>query len=129
MSPLRRQLTIDARFDIFAFYVKHRHTYGESVWNDFIIKGWDEDVTFTTHTTVNDLYYLGCGEQIPARTEIPHWLLAGANRIWNGWFRIPNVTTTLLTDVIEPTTALERRYGRKVAQLPNYLTPSDLKRS
>src|SRR5207237_5093993 len=38
LSPLRRGLAIDSTVDIFAFYVPHRHVYGEQ-WIKFMKDG------------------------------------------------------------------------------------------
>ena len=46
LSPLRRQLTVDAKVDLFAFYIPYRHIYGDD-WINFIKEGLDEAVTFT----------------------------------------------------------------------------------
>ena len=50
LSPLRRALTIDAQVDMFAFYIPHRHIYGDD-WIDFIKQGQDETITLSTITT------------------------------------------------------------------------------
>ena len=45
LSPLRRNLYLDCMVDLFAFYVPHRHIYGDD-WVDFVRQGTDETVTF-----------------------------------------------------------------------------------
>ena len=46
MAPLQKQLVTNARFDLFAFFVPHRHVYGTD-WIDFIKEGVDEAVNFS----------------------------------------------------------------------------------
>ena len=38
LSPLRRNMFLDAVVDLFAFFVPHRHVYGSN-WTDFIKAG------------------------------------------------------------------------------------------
>ena len=38
LSPLRRQLVMDCRVDLMAFYIPHRHIYGDD-WVNFIRQG------------------------------------------------------------------------------------------
>ena len=88
LSALRRQLTLDAKIDTFAFFVPHRHVYGDD-WIDFIKNGTDEGVTFTSGPNANEEMYLGTplhGTAVP----IPLWLSHGYNEIWNRYFKPPN---------------------------------------
>ena len=119
MSPLRRQLTLDARFDIFGFFVPHRHIYGDD-WNTFIEEGYDETVTFTGQALSNPVYFMGCGHELSG--TVPKWLPWGYNRIWNRWFRVPNAAGSELADTYTPTADDECRYGYKTAHLPSYFT-------
>lgn len=95
LSPLRRNLTVDALVDVFAFYVPHRHVYGDD-WIDFIKQGIDESITFATiDLSTSVVHYLGA----PTLTgEIPKWLVTGYNRIWNRYFRAPTDVSGELSD-------------------------------
>lgn len=122
MSPLRRQLTIDARFDIFGFFVNHRHIYGDD-WNSLVEGGYDESTTLTGQALSNTCYFYGSGHDFSG--TVPKWIPWGYNRIWNRWFRVPNDTGSELADTYTPTGDDECRYGYKTAYLPSYLTGSD----
>jgi hypothetical protein len=124
MSPLRRQLTIDARFDIFGFFIPHRWIYPGD-FETFIESGVDESVTFTGTTPNVPCHFYGLGSEIDA-ISTPKWVIAGYNKIWNRWFRIPNDTGSELAETYTPS-ALgdESRYGYATAYLPSYLTGSD----
>ena len=114
LAPLRRNLTVDCRVDLFAFYVPYRHIYGDN-WIDFLKQGLDESITFATvnsGTTVQP--YLGS----PYFGELPLWLVAGYNRIWNRYFRHPTDDAGLVADTAFPTAGNGQRYGRECAHLP-----------
>ena len=51
LSPLRRNLVVDAHCDLYVFYVPHRHVYGDD-WVDFIKQGVDEAITFPDRKSV-----------------------------------------------------------------------------
>ena len=36
LAPLRRNLTVDAKIDLFGFYIPHRHIYGQK-WIDCLL--------------------------------------------------------------------------------------------
>lgn len=120
LSSLRRNLTLDAVVDLFAFYVPHRHIYG-AIWEDFIKEGYDEDETFTVtngSVTGQPCDYLGQGYLLGA---IPEWLAVGYNNIWNRYFRVPTdaaslLSTTVLTD---DAGGDSRAFGRECAWLPS----------
>lgn len=86
LSPLRRQLVVDCKIDIFGFYVPFRHIY-DAEWVDFIKAGPAEAETFTGVALANTNAYLGA----PAYNgeTIPLWRPASYNRIWNRYFRSP----------------------------------------
>lgn len=88
LSPLRRNMYLDAVVDMFAFYIPHRHIY--SNWVDFIKAGFDESVTLGTDTsdaadTTNCL-----GLRVDNNTAAPRWLLRGYVQIWNRYFMDPS---------------------------------------
>ena len=120
MSPLRRSLTVDARVDLFGFFVPYRHIYGD-VWKDFIKEGIDETQTFPTVFSADFLKFLAAGNQVSG--NLPLWLVAGYNRIWNRYFRVPMITPTELSDTYVPTARYDRNFGYHTAYLPSYLTP------
>lgn len=125
LSQLQRPLAIDAKLDSFAFFVPYRHVYGDD-WESFIEGGYDESTTFTgvnLGVEVAD-YFAACGSGVTG--TIPKWLTTGYNRIWNYWFRVPNITTSELSDTYFPTgDAGALAYGLKTARLPSYITPMD----
>lgn len=124
MSPLRRDLSLDAMIDLFAFFVPHRHVYGED-WISFIRDGIDETVTFdtTTITVANEPHYLGFNG---VNGAIPLWYVSGYNRIWNRYFRVPNGgLNELPTDnsaASLQSTSEGRLYGQLCARLKTFPT-------
>lgn len=124
-APLRRQLSVDARVDLFGFFVPYWQIYGRETWQSFIEQGVDETVTLpTVNVTQGQLSYHGCGTRISG--TVPKWIIEGYNRIWRRWFRVPNVTpeNSLAEDYV-PVANDDRNYGLKTAMLPSYLTPFD----
>ena len=103
MAPLKRQLILDAVVDLLAFYVPHRHIYGDS-WVDFIKQGVDEAIDLDTIQQSSKQFasYLGIND--PAiQTTLPAWLVKGYVQIWNRYFKYPpdaNVTEELLTQAV-----------------------------
>lgn len=122
LSPLRRQLVVDAKVDIFAFYVPYRHIYG-SDWVDFIKGGKDEGVTFTGVDLGTDPHsWMG---HVTDNT-VPKWMVAGYNRIWNRYFRHPTADGDIKSDTDIPSTLHDRMYGWPVGFLPAiWNTPID----
>lgn len=116
MSPLRRDLALDALVDLFAFFVPHRHVYGDN-WIDFIRQGADETVTFPTVTATEVHQYLG----VAGTTGLmPLWMISGYNRIWNRYFRVPNGAVGELSETginALQTTTEGRVYGQLCARL------------
>jgi len=116
MSPLRRQLVVDAQVELYAFFVPHRHIYGEE-WIKFIKDGIREQTVFPTVTFTDDQYYLG--GHIPNQIEIPLWLTGGYNRIWNRYFRSPNDLNERSDDFVPAFDDLnERTSGFRCGYLP-----------
>ena len=121
MSALRRSLTVDARVDVFGFYVPYRYIYGDD-WTNFIKQGVDETVSLPVVSTAENLKFHACGNVITG--SIPKWVIAGYNMIWNRYFRVPMITPTEIADDYVPTAEQDRFYGLHTAYLPSYLTPS-----
>lgn len=123
LSPLRRDLAMDAFVDTFAFFVPYRHVYGEH-WLDFIRDGYDASSTvsrdgsntmrFQSNTISEPLEYLGWSN---IDGTSPRWLLEGYNKIWNRYFRIPNGPVAEVNDNAQPADADSRLYGRTCARL------------
>ena len=89
--------------------------YGED-WIDFIKEGARETITFppTGSATVENQYL---GTQYSPAEDIPLWVAAGYNRIWNRYFRSPTDDQELAdTDVLEDDH--ERIAGRRCGWLP-----------
>ena len=102
LSPLRRQLVMDCRVDLMAFYVPHRHIYGD-IWIDFIKQGVDETVNLPTDSfTQSDFGCFGFNLDVEKHSTfntIPRWISRGYMRIWNRYFRHP-VQSELADDAL-----------------------------
>ena len=119
MAPLVRYMSSDAVLDQFAFYVPHRHAYGQD-WIDFVKEGINEAVTFDTVSTNSDVAYLGT--PIMNATNLPLWLVHAYNAIWNRYFRVPSDDASLLADDYVATNDTERLYGVLCARLKHLWT-------
>lgn len=134
LSPLKRALIMNARTDVHAFYVPHRHIYGDD-FVQFLMQGVDENITFDGSGTLK-------AEPVPiwlkhdSSTSVPKFLSAGLNRIWNRYYRDPR-DDLMLPDNWTPAhagttgrpanwTSLDNnaidatRYGYKAARLENF---------
>src|SRR5437867_11888247 len=76
LSPLRHGLAIDSTVDIFAFYVPHRHVYGEQ-WIKFMKDG----VNATTLPTLTNTSYTDHADFLgtinPITNKMPKHLIQG----------------------------------------------------
>lgn len=130
LAPTRKEIVSECQLDICAFYVPHRHVYGED-WNDGVKGGLQDAVPLPAGPAVNadsrDPFYLGintCGATINLA------LLQGYNRIFNRYFQVPttggngsglgvninfypNGTTSEMVNF--------RKYGARAARLPHIL--------
>ncbi len=90
LSPLRRQMVTDCHLDFFAFFVPHRHIYGDD-WIDFIKGGLDEDVTFPHTKPLQSplLDIFGCFSVNRGFSRLPAWIPGGYAQIWHRYFRSP----------------------------------------
>ena len=92
LSPLRRQLVMDCRVDLMAFYVPHRHIYGDA-WINFIKDGVDESINLPTDAFAqSDVGCLGFNVDVDKSSgfnTLPRWVSRGYTRIWNRYFRHP----------------------------------------
>ncbi|MDA7949822.1 MAG: hypothetical protein MPJ78_20445, partial [Hyphomicrobiaceae bacterium] len=129
LSPLERALTLDARIDIAAFAIPHRHIYGFDTWSAFIRDGEAETITFPhvdnsateSASHAPSLAYLGVGDLTNIR-QIPKWLVEGYNRIRGRFFINPgashadDLNAEFYTDDL-PGSADGDLYGREVSPL------------
>lgn len=113
LSALRRNLTMDAVIDLYAFYIPYRHIYGDDTWRDFIKAGVDEATTLPS-TVLSAGFLYGCYGGYFSGTA-PNWLVGGYNQIFNRYFRHPTDTAAEvgLTDL--PGSPL---HGRSACHLP-----------
>lgn len=117
LAPLKRYMSSDPRYDMFWFYVPHRHAYGKD-WIDFIQEGINEAVTFGGVAATN-IAYLG----MPLFTgTIPTWLVHAYNATWNRYFRIPTDDASIRADTFLETTANGKEFGALCARLKNIWT-------
>ncbi len=116
LSALRRDLTLDAIVDMFAFFVPYRQIYGDD-WINFIRQGTDETITFTNGPTVTTPppFYLGY-RPVAAETHPLH-TIAGYNRIWNRFFRVPTDLANIRADAYIVAGTQGRKYGELCARL------------
>ena len=137
LSPLRRNLTLDARVDMFAFFVPHRHIYGDD-WIDFIQDASDETETFpgTALTPLDGATGELFGMAVLNSDTVPRWRVTGMNRIWNRYFRFYSAASDSESDekpdfgaTLSGVSDLEALYGYRVAHLPTiwntWLDPHD----
>ncbi len=115
LSALRRNLIVDAHVDMFAFFVPHRHVYGDQ-WVDFIKAGKSETEDFPTVVTNDNSNFMGCRYGIGE--TIPLWPLAGYNQVWNRYFRSPNDEVRRRADDYQPQFGSEKDSGYICGFLP-----------
>lgn len=93
MAQTRKEIVSECQIDICAFYVKHRHLFGNAAWMEFVRKGIQGDVTDNPFTGIavgasyRNPFYLGiktCGATVnPA-------LVQGYNFIYTRYFGVPS---------------------------------------
>ena len=92
LSPLKRPLLHDAQVDKFAFFVPHRHIYGDD-WMNLIEQGVDSGgISLPTVTPgLGGTSYTG--QVLPnASGAVAKWIYGGYNHIWNWFFRFVKLT-------------------------------------
>jgi len=100
LSPLRRNLYIDAVVELFAFYIPYRHIYSD--WATFLKAGIDESTTLGTVSPALDARIQCVGMAVPRNEAIPTWLTKGYMQIWNRYFRDPSdIAGTLAETYLE----------------------------
>lgn len=122
LSPLRRPLSMDSRLDIVAFYVPHRHVYGES-FKSLIQEGVDHTTTVAGITLTEGIE---CLPGLSMAGTVAKWSVVPYNQIWNRYIRDPRDTYTVGEEAlpgaaaVKGTSALNcRKYGYPVAHLPH----------
>ena len=118
LSPLRQQLALDPRVDMFAFFRPHRHTYGSN-WENFVKLGQDENVTFPADIVNQPEKVESLGVRFPS-TTVPRYAFEGYKAIWNRYFRDPGSADR--TDSISTfqTSDDDAKYGWTTCHLPAY---------
>jgi len=113
LAPLVRNLYLDAKLDLFAFYVPYRHIYGDD-WTAFIKDGVDEATTFGTYTATDVIRCTGAYQT----GTIPKWNIASYARIWNRYFRHPTDANQIDDDHLKDTGDSDiAQYGMKCTYL------------
>jgi len=97
LSPLNRNLYLDAHVDLFAFYVPHRHVYGSN-WQTFMTSGQDESVTLGTDTLAAGVRLNCVGLNVDIAATLPRWVTRPYIQIWNRYFRDPSDTAGILAE-------------------------------
>lgn len=131
LAPTRKEIVSECQVDICAFYVKHRHVYGDTAWTDAIRAGPQATNPFTgiaVASAYRDPFYLGihsCGATVNAA------LLRGYNFIMSRYFFVPSINGNAEYTVAQnnwdfyPTVQTwasnMRKYGALAARLPHIL--------
>lgn len=137
LAQLRRWLALDCNVHMAVYYVKHRWCYDGSgataTWDSFIKSSLGSErasastlETITVDAAVNHPMEYLCSTN-PLKTSLPAHVVKGYNKIWNRWYRIPNVDNADIADDWVPDTSgltdgwdLQRKYGRRCARLPTF---------
>ena len=118
LSPLRRDMVFDAKVDVFAFYLPHRHIYGDQ-WMEFMRNGVDGgNLNLLPVSIPNPTHHFG----IRHSTVLPLYCVAPYNRIWNYNFRFPTADADKKADTYLGSTEDEREYGIACGHLDNMWT-------
>lgn len=105
LASLRRQLSLDAVVDLFAFYIPHRHHY-PGHWLEFIKQGMLGGVTLPPAPDIPD--NINCLAQQNVSGVMPLWRVQGYDQIYNRYFRHPNDAERFLLQVNDDAT---RKFG------------------
>lgn len=120
LSSLKRALSLDAKVDIFSFFVPHRHVYDN--WEVFIQDGINGTEVLSTVLAPSGTDY------VPVRPNhiAPLFYPSGYAKIWNEYFRIPNVSvdesTWMAEDDFMQVESDDIKYGKLCSRLPTVLT-------
>ena len=90
LSPLRRSIVLDPKVDLCAFFVPHRHVYGQT-WIDWVKGGVDSGITLPglARGTKRPYYLAGSPHFTEGMPSLPRWAVVGYNQIFNRYFRVP----------------------------------------
>src|SRR5256886_1401852 len=88
LAPLRRGLAIDSTVDMFAFYVHHRHVYGEQGIK-FMKDGVNATPLPTAHTTGYIDQAACLGTINPDTNKVRQHLFQGYLQIYHSYFNAP----------------------------------------
>jgi len=124
LSPLRRNLYLDSVVDLAAFYIPHRHIYGDD-WINFILGGEDEAVTLGTDTLAAGVKLNCVGLRTSLAAVLPRWLTRGYIQIWNRYFRDPSDVAGILAENFFTTIAssdVRQSFGIPICHLKSMTT-------
>lgn len=121
-AALRKEVVQEAQVDVFAFYIPHRHIYGDD-WNTLVQQGIEANLTslptISLPSGARDASYL----HMPyGPASVPAYLIRGYNQIWDRYFRVPSLPRDATDDTYPGSTIIPdendwRRYGRRCARL------------
>jgi len=130
LAPTRKEIVSECQIDICAFYVPHRHVYGQD-WIDSVSQGIQDNVPMPAGPAVDadsrDPFYLGihtCGATVNAALNY------GYNAILNRYFMVPTTSSNGYMGGVNyafypnGTTSEAkntRSYGARIARLPHIL--------
>ena len=146
-TPLRRELVLDSRLDMCAFFVPHRHIY--SNWLDFVRLNHGGVLNGSAGAQVLATQSLSAAPSggsayntlkcIPFTADaqvVPKWLLEGYYYIWNRYYRPPkqgvpqrNYSTYAIKGTQSDASNAEDVYGFPCARLPRPITQFRQKQS
>lgn len=86
LSPLLRYAVLEPEFNLYAFFVPHRHVYDN--WKEYIMAGADDSETLASVIPGDEISSIGM--IAPAAKAIPLHMSAGYAQIWNRYFRRPS---------------------------------------
>lgn len=104
LGQLRREMVLNCEIVIAAFYVPHRHVYGDD-WITLVRSGYDEAVTLTSGPVYGDQRYMKLN--LTGTPTLPLWITGGYNSIWNFFWRAPTDDAN-----IKALNALETAFSR-----------------
>lgn len=124
LAAMRRNMSLDGRFDLYAFFVPHRHCYEEDEWIRFCMDGPSQpelpnmlgQLEIVNRYQDPDAHYLGLSGQTDATFSVPGWRKRGYWNIINNYFKRPEDEDWEDTSHIELDV---RKYGMNACRLKN----------
>lgn len=96
LGALRRNLTSDLQTDYHAFYIPHRHIYGDD-WINMMKEGVDSAITLPNVAVGGGCFYLGqTMDALSGSFSLDTY--AGYNQVWNRFYRYPRLTPLVPDD-------------------------------